>query len=291
MVGLLAETLEPYSGEWWLRAGLWIVGAVAAALVLSVVGRRYVRWIRRRAKEAADDQEEGRRLRRRSTVVGLIVGTVQIVAWFAVITIAMAVLGVPLGPLFASAGVVGVALGFGAQTVVRDTLSGLFIALEGQFDVGDYVELSTEGGPVAGTIEDLTLRTTEIRQYDGTLSVVPNGGIHIASNKTRGWGRAIVDVRVSLAEDPEKVRQTIDELLDELIETEPFSEWFPERPEFLGVTQLTDVAQVMRVVAQTDPSHRMQAERGLRERITARMTERGLKVPPVSAMPARETQA
>jgi len=188
---------------------------------------------------------------------------------------------VPLGPLFASAGIAGVALGFGAQTLVKDTLAGLFIAMEGQFDIGDVIDLQTEGGPVSGTIEGLTLRITSVRQYDGTLSIVPNGSIQVTSNKTRGWGRAIVDVRVSLTEDPDRVREVLDELLTEFANSEPLHSWLRESPSVLGVVQLTDTAQVVRVVAQTRPGNRLDAERFLRERITARITERGVKVPPV----------
>jgi small conductance mechanosensitive channel len=193
----------------------------------------------------------------------------------------LAAFGVPLGPLFASAGVAGVALGFGAQTLVKDTLAGLFIALEGQFDVGDVIDLQTEGGQVSGTIERLTLRITSVRQYDGTLSIVPNGAIQVTSNKTRGWGRAIVDVRVALSEDPDRVRNSLEGLLHDLAEEEPLRSWLREAPSVLGIVQLTDIAQVVRVVAQTTPGNRLEAERFLRERVTARITEQGIKVPPV----------
>ena len=169
------------------------------------------------------------------------------------------------------------ALGFGAQTLVKDTLAGLFIALEGQFDVGDVIDLQTEGGPVSGTVEGLTLRITSVRQYDGTLSIVPNGEIQVTSNKTRGWGRAIVDVRVALSEDPDRVRDVLEGLLHELAEEEPLQSWLREAPTVLGIVQLTDIAQVVRLVAQTTPGNRLDAERFLRERVTARITEQGIE--------------
>jgi len=132
------------------------------------------------------------------------------------------------------------------------------------------------------TIEGLTLRITSVRQYDGTLSIVPNGSIQVTSNKTRGWGRAIVDVRVALTEDPDRVRESLEQLLEQLADEEPLKSWLREAPSVLGVVQLTDVAQVERVVAQTTPGNRLEAERFLRERITARITEQGIKVPPVT---------
>jgi small-conductance mechanosensitive channel len=291
MMWFLAVDPERFSSAWWRLLGQRVGILTVVAIVITVVGRRYVRRLRRRAKDASDDQIQGKRLRRLSTVVGLIVGTLQVIAWFVVLVAALATLEVPLGPIFASAGVVGVALGFGAQTIVRDTLSGMFIALEGQFDVGDVVDLQSEGGLVSGTVEGLSLRITTVRQFDGTLSIVPNGGIRVTSNKTRGWGRAIVDVRVALAEDPQRVRKILEELIEEQVATDPLQGWLRERPQVLGVTQLTDVAQVIRVVAETQPNHRYDAERHLRERIAQRFAERGVMVPPVQAMPPAQPSA
>jgi small conductance mechanosensitive channel len=192
-------------------------------------------------------------------------------------------LGVDITPIIASAGIAGIALGFGAQTVVRDALSGLFIFIEGQYDVGDTVDLTTAAGSVSGTIEGLTLRTTAVRQYDGSLSMVPNGVIEITNNRTRGWGRAVVDVSVALDEDTDHVRDVLEELLDELDGQPPLNEWLRQPPQVLGVTQLTDVAQVIRIAAETVPSHRVDAERLLRAKVLARMGERSIKSPPVTA--------
>lgn len=281
VIGLVAVDAVRYSGEWWRDLAIGAAISLLIALAINVALRVWVRRAHRRAAEVADDSIEGPRRRRTATVVGLIATTAQVIVWFVLVLYVMSAFGVPLGPLFASAGIVGVALGFGAQTVVKDTLAGVFLALEGQFDIGDVVELKTEGGPVNGTIEGLTLRITSVREYDGTLSIVPNGSIQVTSNKTRGWGRAIVDVRVALSEDPDNVRTVIEELLDELSETEPLRSWLRELPKVLGVVQLTEFAQVVRVIAETTPGHRLEAERLLRERITARMTDRGLRMPPV----------
>jgi small conductance mechanosensitive channel len=254
------------------------------AIVVSLVTGRYVRRYRRKAKESGDDAE-GRRRRRLTTVIGLVGGVVVVIVWFIVVLTMLSAFGVDLGPLIASAGIAGVALGFGAQTLVRDTISGLFIVLESQYDVGDVVDLETEGGLVSGSVEGLTLRVTSVRQFDGTLSIVPNGYIKVARNKTRGWGRAIIDVRVALGEDTARVRVVLEELLEELSSTEPFESALRKNPEVLGVTQVTDAAQVIRVVAETEPSRRWEIERELRERIAARVAERGIRVPPVVPPP------
>jgi small conductance mechanosensitive channel len=188
-------------------------------------------------------------------------------------------------PLIASAGIIGVALGFGAQTLVKDTISGMFIFLEAQYDVGDIVDLTTDTDTVSGTIERLNLRTTSVRQYDGSLSIIPNGTIQITNNRTRGWGRAVVDIRLALTVDADDVRKVIEALFDEIVDEPPLVEWLRDRPEVLGITQMTDVAQVLRISAETTPSHRVDTERFLREKIVARIADEGIKVPPVTAMP------
>jgi small conductance mechanosensitive channel len=201
--------------------------------------------------------------------------------------ILLSAVGVNIGPILASAGIAGIALGFGAQALVRDTIAGLFIFLEGQFDIGDVVDLTTGSATVSGTVESVTLRITSVRQFDGTLSIVPNGLIEVANNKTRGWGRAIVDVRVALTEDPEKVRRVLEELFDEFEFETPVKELLRERPKVLGVTQLTDVTQVIRVTAETLPSNRVNVERLLRERIGRKIAERGIHTPPTPGVTTR----
>ena len=274
----------PLSGEWFTEFG-WELGVtLAIAVVFTFVSRRWVRRYRRRAKASGDDAE-GRRRRRVATVVGLFSGVVVVVVWLVFLLTVLRDLGVDITPLIASAGIAGIALGFGAQTLVRDTISGLFIFLEGQFDVGDIVDLTTSAGTVSGTVETLNLRTSAIRQYDGSLSTVPNGLIEVTNNRTRGWGRAVVDVRVALDEDPDRVRERLEELFGEIQAEPPLGEWLRQPPQVLGVTQVTDTAQVIRVAAETMPSHRVDTERLLRAKILARLGERGIRTPPVTGVP------
>src|SRR4029453_13665790 len=125
-------------------------------------------------------------------------------------------LNVPLGPFFASAGIAGVALGFAAQSIVKDTLPGFFILPGNQFGVGNAVAFLTTARGVTGRVEWFTLRATAVRAYDGTLHIVPNGNIQVVSNKPRGWARASVHARLAYGQDPEEVRAILDELFDEL---------------------------------------------------------------------------
>ncbi|MEP6759069.1 MAG: mechanosensitive ion channel family protein [Actinomycetota bacterium] len=277
---MVGEIATPLSREWFTQYGWELAVTLVIAVVFTVVSRRWVRRYRRRAKAGGDDAE-GRRRRRVATVVGLFSGIVVVVVWFVFVLTLLKDLGVDITPIIASAGIAGIALGFGAQALVRDTISGLFIFLEGQFDVGDIVDLTSSAGTVSGTVETLNLRTTAVRQYDGSLSTVPNGLIEVTNNRTRGWGRAVVDVRVALDEESDRVRDVLEELFAEIQEQPPLGEWLRQPPQVLGVTQLTDTAQVIRVAAETMPSHRIDTERLLRAKIVARLSDRGVKTPPV----------
>jgi small conductance mechanosensitive channel len=291
--GLLAQAtgVDLFSSEWWLTVGLSLGLILIVAVVVNVIARRYVRRLDHRASELAEgtERERLRSARRRATVAHLLLSTFQLVVWTVVVLVILTSLGVNLGPLLATAGIVGVALGFGAQTIVKDTLSGFFILAENQYDVGDTVELQTSADPVSGTIEALTLRITTIRAFDGTLHIVPNGNIQVTSNKTRGWGRAIVDLRLAYDQDVDKVRDILAELFDEIRESPPFADALRDGPDILGVVQLTDAAQVLRVTADTIPSKRWEIERALRERITTRLTERGVAAPPIPAIAPNPT--
>lgn len=279
----IAQEPARFTADWWTSVGLGLLIVIVSAFVLNVIGRRYVRRITGKASDAqeTEDRERARRLRRQATVAHLLLNTLQVVLWVTVALIVLATMGVNLGPLIASAGILGVALGFGAQTIVRDTLSGFFILAEHQYDIGDSIELQTSANPIAGTVEYFTLRITTIRAFDGTLNIVPNGNIQVTSNRTRGWGRAIVDVRLPYDQDVEQVRGILNDLFDELRDGAPFAGALREGPEVLGVVQLTDAAQVLRVTAETIPSKRWEIERVLRERVTTRLSEKGIAAPPI----------
>jgi moderate conductance mechanosensitive channel len=292
MLATLAQAdVRKFSSEWWLTVGVSLGLILVVAVVVNVLARRYVHRLEHRATELAEgtEREKLRQARRRATVANLLLSTFQIVIWSVVVLIILTSLGVNLWPLLATAGIAGVALGFGAQTIVRDTLSGFFILAENQFDVGDTVDLQTSAQPVSGTVEALTLRITMIRAFDGTLNIVPNGNILVTSNKTRGWGRAIVDLRLPYDQDVEKVRDILNELFDEIREVPPFAGALRDGPDVLGVVQLTDAAQVLRVVAETIPSKRWEIERTLREQVTYRLTQRGVVAPPIPVIAPNPT--
>jgi moderate conductance mechanosensitive channel len=274
---------------WFWAWGLTIIVTVSVAVVLTIVLHLLVRRFRKKL-EGSPSMTQELNLQRIATLTTSLSTTGIVVVWTTAILIVLSELGIPLGPLFASAGVAGIALGFGAQSIVKDTLSGFFILLENQFGVGDVIELQTTASPVSGKVESLSLRVTSLRAFDGTLHTVPNGNIQVVSNKSRGWARAIVDVRVAYGEDVDRIRGILEDLFEELHADQTLSDWIREGPSVLGVDAMADYALVIRIVADTRPSKRYDAERVLRERIARRLDAEGIKTPmPPTIMPGSGT--
>jgi moderate conductance mechanosensitive channel len=278
------DLLAPATDNWFTAHGLKIVIILGAAVLVTLLSRLLVRRFRKRLEGTASITQE-LNLQRATTLTGALSTALIVVIWALAILMAVGELGANIAPLLASAGVAGVALGFGAQSLVRDTLSGFFILLENQFGVGDNLEVQTPSNKVAGRVESLTLRVTALRAFDGALHFVPNGNILVASNRSKGWARAIIDVRTAYDEDVEHLRSVLEELFEELKGDRTLSEWIHEAPSVLGVERMGHDALVMRVIADTRPSKVMDVERLLRERITRRLVERGIKVPVTPATP------
>jgi small-conductance mechanosensitive channel len=276
--------------EWFRQNGIPMLAIVIVAVVVTVVSRMLVTRFRRKLEGSPSVTQEIN-LQRAATLTNALSATAIVVIWSVAVLMVLGQLDLSIAPLLASAGVAGLALGFGAQSLVRDALAGFFILLENQFGVGDVVETQTTGGKVSGKVESLTLRITTLRAFDGTLHVVPNGNMLIVSNKSRGWARAIVDVRVPYGEDVDKVRGILEELFDEVRDQSPLKGWLHDGPSVLGIESLSDYALVVRVIADTRPSKRLDAERLLRESIQARLAQRGIRVPTPPPMPARSGEA
>jgi moderate conductance mechanosensitive channel len=271
--------------DWFVGNALRPLIIVLLAVVVTFLSRVAVNRFRRRLEGSASITQE-LNLQRATTLTQAVSTALVVVIWAVAVLMVLDETGFPLGPLLASAGVAGVALGFGAQSLVKDTLSGFFILLENQFGVGDNVEITAPSGKVIGRVEGLTLRVTSLRAFDGTLNIVPNGNIVVASNRSRGWARAIVDVRAAYGEDVDRLRSLLETIFEELRADPSVGEWIHEGPSVLGVERIGQDGLVMRVIADSRPSKVMDLERIMRERITRKMAAEGIRVPVVPATPA-----
>lgn len=242
------------------------------AIAISKLARTAVRRMERRLEGASSSTQE-LTLHRTATLTHSLSSAARAIIWGLVALLVLGEVGFNLAPLLAGAGIAGVALGFGAQSLARDFLSGFFILLENQFGVGHVVDVQSTGGMVSGKVETLTLRITSIRAFDGTLHIIPNGNIQVVGNKSRGWARAIVDVTVPPEDDLDGTRRVLEDLLDETRQDPELRDALLSDPAVLGVETMADSQVVLRVVVQTRPSKRAGVERGLRERIKRRLDE------------------
>jgi len=259
--------------------------ALTVAIILSVAAKFAVRRLERKMEPLEALAGESN-LRRTTTITHALTNTLLTVIWIVALLIILGEFGVNLAPLIAGAGIAGVALGFGAQTLVRDGLSGFFILWENQFGLGDSVDAHTTAGVISGRIEALTLRITSIRMFDGTLNYIPNGNIQVIANKSRGWARAIVDVSVAHDEDVDRVRALLEEVFDDIRASQP-EDRIESGPEVLGIQTMASDALVIRVIADCVLGHKAEIERLLRERIAVRFADAKIRVPVSPSTPQR----
>jgi len=218
---------------------------------------------------------QARRLQRAETIGAVVRSIVTITIWSIAVLTILETLGISLGPLIAGAGIIGVALGFGAQSLVRDFLSGMFMLMEDQYGVGDVIDV----GVATGTVEGVSLRTTRLRDVDGVVWHVPNGTILRVGNKSQQWSRAVVDVPVTFQADTSAATEVIRGVTEEVWHDPDFSSTIIAEPSVLGVESLEPGRIVIRVVVRTRPQEQWRVERELRKRIKAALDEAGIALP------------
>lgn len=189
----------------------------------------------------------------------------------------LSLLGLPMGPLLTSAGIGGVAIGFGAQSLVKDFLSGVFLIAEDQFGVGDVVDLGT----VKGTIEDVGLRVTRLRDATGEVWYIRNGEINQVGNVSQGWSNANVQVLVSSDEQPSAAIEVIRKAMHELSQDEEVNVNLLEEPRVLGVESITGTTMIIQVVAKCLANQQWGVQREIRERAKVALDEAGISGPKV----------
>ncbi|GAV25158.1 mechanosensitive ion channel protein MscS [Carboxydothermus islandicus] len=175
--------------------------------------------------------------------------------------------------LLTGAGILGLAVSFGAQSLVKDVISGFFILMEDQFAVGDYVTI----GQTSGIVEELGLRVTKLRDFTGELHIIPNGSITMVTNKTRGPQRALVDVGVAYEEDVEKVHQVLEKVCQQI--KEKYGELIYEGPKVLGIVNFGPSEMVFRVIAKVKPMEQWNIEWELRKAIKEAFDAEGIEIP------------
>lgn len=267
-----------------------IVLIIVGAIVLQVVARRLLRRLterasnsrrsllrpwRSRAAAAEPDTASGTRAerrRQRAEALGSVLRTAVSVTIFSVAAmLVLGELGIDLAPLIASAGILGVALGFGAQNLIKDYFAGLFILIEDQFGVGDNVDV----GEVSGIVEEVGLRITTIRDLQGVIWYIRNGEIVRVGNRSQGWAVVVVDVPIGFA-GVEEATEVLRAAAATLVEDPDWADDLLGAPEVLGVEQVTIEGAVVRTTVKTVPASRWRVARELRRRLTEALESAGI---------------
>jgi small-conductance mechanosensitive channel len=218
--------------------------------------------------------ERTERARQRAITFGGMLRSVAQAAIYAIATLTcLSEVGIDLGPLIAGAGIAGLAIGFGAQSLVRDVIAGAFVVLEDQYGVGDTVDI----GEAKGVIERVNLRTTQLRDIEGTLWTVPNGEIKRVANKSQLWARAVLDIRISYDADLDRAQSEIKRVADELWQARVAGLHVLEEPSVLGVEAFADGATVVRLSLKTEPGAQFRLAREMRARLKTAFDAAGIR--------------
>lgn len=252
-----------------LRFALVLIGAIVLTSMLRLL-------VRRLEGRVSKDTTPIRALQRTETLTKVVTSAGIVVIWSITGIYLLSALGFDLAPLLAGVGIIGLAVGFGAQDLVKDVVNGFFVLLEDQYGIGDILQVNQ--GP-SGKVERLTLRVTGLRDLDGTLHFISNGSITEVANRSKDWSRAVIDVGVAYGEDPTHVRTVLNRVAEETKKDSEIGRNLYGVPEVLGVEALGEYEVVWRMVADTKPGRQYDAGRQIREGVKRAFDAENIELP------------
>lgn len=252
--------------QWLITGGLRIIVLLIAFAILKPLGSKAIEAAINRMSQQRNISEG-----RNKTLQKLSVNIFSYVLFFILVMMLLTTIGIQIGPLLAGAGIVGLAIGFGAQGLVSDVVTGFFLLLERQIEVDDYV---TAGG-YNGVVEEVGIRTTRIRSFDGTLNFIPNRNIEGVANHSRGNMRALVDIGIGYDENIDQALEVLQKVADDFTEDERFV----EGPNVLGVQSLGSSDVVIRILGKTQNMEQWAVERDLRKAMKEALDAANIEIP------------
>ena len=274
----MPEKFKEYSDfilPWLLTHGVRIIVIAVGALILNaVLSRIIIRAVRIAVvpdKILSEDAEK----KREDTLIRIFNGALKIVILIMAMLMIMQEFGIEIGPILAGAGIVGLAVGFGGQYLIRDIITGVFIILENQYRIGDVINVESIGG----LVEDISLRKTTLRDMNGTVHHIPHGEIKKVSNLSRKYARINLDIGVSYNSDLEKVISVINKTGIELAEDPMYKSSIISPPQFLRVEDFADSAIIVKVLGDTKPLKQWELSGEFRKRIKLAFDREGIEIP------------
>lgn len=277
MLDTVSDALVRFWDEYNTEMLLSVAIIIGALVVIWFVRRSIKHWHGRvvHRLEGSHDQEDREKAQRFKTLSGVMMVVVLVTVWSVVILTIMSVWGIPMAPFLAVGTTVGIAVGFGAQDVVRDVIAGFLILVEDQYSVGDVVDIAG----VSGSVEKIRLRTTVLRDLDGNVHHVPNGQIRVASNMTSEFARYVADISISYDSDIDLAMEVILET-GTAMATEPrWSSFFLKEPQMLGVNELGDSAVTIRLLLTVATEERWAIKREFLKRVKYALDAAGIEIP------------
>ena len=260
--------------KWLTTGGLRVVLILVGALVLV----RLATFVTRRVEQAFEDNDPStmnEREKQAATLGKVIRNLTRILVWGIALMMVLKELGIDIGPILAGVGLMGLAVGFGAQSLVKDFLAGMFVLIENQYNVGDVIRAAG----ASGAVEKITLRATTLRDLEGNVHIIPNGIIDVVTNKTRQWSRFVLDIGVAYKENVDEVMVVLKEIGDELAADAKFSSMITAPLEVLGVQDFADSAVIIRVMFTTQPVKQWTVGREFRRRVKNTFDAKGIEIP------------
>ncbi len=246
--------------------GAWVLRRLGVALLTSIINR---------AVKSHPFASETDRKKRTDTLDSLLGAVSKIVVWIVAVIMIVDELGINTAPLLASAGVVGVALGIGAQSLIKDFTNGLFIIIENQYRVGDFVQFDT----VSGVVQAITIRTTILKDFDGNVHHVPNSSITVSTNMTFGTSGINQDVTVSVDTDLEKLEKVINKVGEDMAADEKLDKKIKRAPYFAQVVQFAERGIVVKILGETTPGAQWQVKTDLIKRLRQAFVDNNIDLP------------
>lgn len=260
---------------WLLSHGIRIAAiALVAYLLNMVLARIIVRTVRATVKPDAYSSEDAEK-KRGDTLIRIFNGALRVLIVIIALMMILSEIGLEVGPLLAGAGIVGLAVGFGGQYLIRDIITGLFMMLENQYRIGDVVDIDG----FSGTVQDISLRKTTLRNLDGTVHHIPHGSITKVSNLSKDFARVNLDIGVSYSTDLEHLIEVINRTGNELAADPAFKDSIITPPQFLRVNAFADSAVVVKILGDTKPLKQWEVAGEFRKRLKIAFDREGIEIP------------
>lgn len=275
MESIITKILSADVLGWLSTTGLKIVGIIIGYIILKRVIRTFIEKLIRKIIISDRYSSKEAEVKREDTLIKIINSTIGVIMLLIAGVMILQSLGIPTAPILAAAGIVGIAVGFGGQYLISDVISGLFIILENQYRVGDVISI----GGTAGSVEDISLRMTTLRDLDGTVHHISHSQVKEVSNLSKTYSRINLDIGVAYDSDLKKVIGVINEVGTELAGDLVWKDSIIKTPQFLRVNNFGDSAIDLKILGETKPGKQWEITGELRLRIKIAFDKEGIEIP------------